>query len=456
MAATTRARFTVRDLADLADQPDIDTLPTVCERCATPPDDQDGIPCPSGDPHRNLPARFAVIDTATGDGYGTYVHAGHANVNAAAANGDHICEMSHWRDWFTECPACTETLTRLVGALERLGRTESTHISDGTLTIDAGDRQVTIAAPGDRHGSTTATVTADGVEIDADAIDLDDAHAAASVVFLLLEAEHDTAPSEADDTAAPEPFADTVTIPAVWVGLLRHGLFTERPNGVYTDAVGRPVTPAGDDVETGTPRCVTNDLRELTHEHNGATVTVALRSNRRNYWLEASVATPDGRVVHADDADIADGRIAFEGDVTLTVRIEWPTANARTVAIDTIRRVSGLSKRQAATVADEGRFAFAPDHGDVTADIVGDVAAGWLTTTTVHAAAGALGLATTVDGDLLAVADDGRTPMVVSQHDWSHATVGGSQAVDTGLPPSGGPNPMTAAKRLRSAAATVE
>lgn len=273
----------------------------------------------------------------------------------------------------------------------------------------------------------------------------------------------DHARSRIDPAATPIVLG--VEIPAVWIGLLAHG---HRTGG--NDGLGRPVAPGRSD-RADDPRVFGDgDIRDLPAlpevAVDGLVPSMHLAASDGRYALDVCVwpdtDTPgedllDGRGT-ADD--LVGGRTYTLDDgrtVRVDVRVVWPAPNLRAVAIDVVKRLYGVSKPVAARVVDEARFDLIDIRDPSPAEAVGSVAVGHQDPAVVAALAVDYGTDRTVaevpaggGRPRRCVVSDlggGSRRVVLAGGDWTAVEVDG-EPVGTGLPRSGGPNPVTAAKRI--------
>ena len=284
---------------------------------------------------------------------------------------------------------------------------------------------------------------------------------------LYFNAEEAVAVADAAQGARPTataPVALTVEVPAVWVGLLTHGSHRDGH-----DELGRPVLGGSAPTPTD-PRAHAADVRELPaldHASDGLFASLHLLTENGRYRTDV-VVWPDGPtpgpVLIEEAFDLVSGdrsaRTFAHRDgraVVIDLRLVWASANTRTIAIDTVKRLYSVSKPVAARIVDEARFDLIDTDSPSVAEVVGTVALGHQDPAVVASLAIDFGPDRTVaevpvHGPrprrcVLTGLDAGSRQVELVGGDWSSVTVDG-QAVTTGLPPSGGPNPVTAAKRI--------
>lgn len=299
--------------------------------------------------------------------------------------------------------------------------------------------------------------------------------------------------------SADSPLVVTVDVPAEWVGLLAYG----RHDGTRDD-LGRPVR-TGAAPSPADPYVYDDDIRDYAmndalRPEVGFVPAVRLWQKDNRYFVAPS-AIDDDRLGD-DDWDLlwpfqeghpANGRLAptqrternmqrasairdllasdtlqsLVGGRTVTlvdgravrydIRLVWRSPNTRLVAINAVKRTFQVSKTVAARVVDEARFDLIDIADPSPAEVVGSVAVGWMDPAVVASLAVDFGpersvAEVPVHGPrpkrcVVTGLDRGSRMVVLAGGDWRTVTVDG-EVVESGLPESGGPNPVTAAKRI--------
>lgn len=352
----------------------------------------------------------------------------------------------------------------------------------------AGQGRTDVIAPADFATAADRAVLLTG--------SLDDADPAVHGEVTLVE--HEVAawvaaqPGRPTPAVGDQPQRAAITIPAAWVGLLVHG--RPCPGERDVDSLGRPWT-LDTDRRADDPHGGPHDRRTVTADAGDGHLVQACLDNTDllalGYGIVVTVAPgpaplPTGgpgvcarRIGIPDLLDgnpvirerslamtveqVADpsGRRRYllhgVGDrpaTTVTVTLDWPTANARATAIDALKAL-GVTKRAAGVAVD----AFAPPAG-VSADTFVDVVASCaLGVPTAEAVAPILGRL--LPDAAVRAFGDARMPRSVvvggtdgmweiGQRDWSFmADPLGGPFVPTGLPAGGYPDPRRVAKALR-------
>lgn len=271
------------------------------------------------------------------------------------------------------------------------------------------------------------------------------------------------------DTAAAQRWADshpspratrpspvTVRVPAVWVSLLAHGRFTTSDEGIF-DRLGRDVADSAA-ADAASPLCRTNDMRAAGLDPDSfSSPLLLLASNDREYGVALMLG---GDSTGVSDLGQALALTDTEGRThVVQVELEWPTENQRAAAMDAVKRVAGISNRQAATAVDRPAAA-AELHQDAREVIVA-AATGEQHAEAVAAAIRALAgdryraevaLGSDVAAATLELLDAGTGEglALISGLDWANMTAvwADGSAVDTGLPAHGGPDSIRVARRL--------
>lgn len=263
---------------------------------------------------------------------------------------------------------------------------------------------------------------------------------------------------------ATDTVALTVEVPAVWVGLVTHGSHRDGH-----DELGRPVLGGSAAIPTDARvhAADVRDLPALDHASDGLFASLHLIAEDGRYRTDV-VVWPDGPtpgpVLIEEAFDLRSGdrtdRTFTHRDgrsVVIDVRILWASANARAIAIDTVKRLYSVSKPVAARIVDEARFDLIDTNSPSVAEVVGSVALGHQDPAVVASLAIDFGPERTVaeipvHGPrprrcTISGMDAGSRGVILHGGDWTTVEVDG-QTVPTGLPANGGPNPITAAKRI--------
>ncbi|AXV10181.1 hypothetical protein DVS28_b0441 (plasmid) [Euzebya pacifica] len=265
-------------------------------------------------------------------------------------------------------------------------------------------------------------------------------------------------------TPASSPVVLTVDVPAVWVGLAVYG---QNHNG--RDELGRPVLAGSADNPTD-PRAHAADMRDLPaldHAADGLFASLHLVAENGQYRTDV-VVWPDtptpGPVLIEEQFDLRSGHPSVRTfthrdgrTVLIDVRLVWASPNMRTIAIDTVKRIHSVSKPVAARIVDEARFDLIDTTEPSVAEVVGSIALGHMDPAVVASLAVDYGPERTfaeipVHGPrprrcTVTGLDAGSRKIVLTGRDWTRVEVDG-KPIGTGLPATGGPNPVTAAKRI--------
>ena len=259
-----------------------------------------------------------------------------------------------------------------------------------------------------------------------------------------------------------------VTIPACWVGLSVYGNMS-RVEGRWVDRWGRAVE-RGRAADLDDPRPRLSDHRGVVFRmEDGASVGALLVANdnrdpdRVGYRLWTEVA---GRWSCAADADhLSETDFVHADDpscvVRVAIRLRWPTPAARDVAIDTAKRLWGLTRTAAARVVDEPGSPLLHRPGDSHPSanrllVLAGMSVGRLPAAAVvpFALDGLAGRwegarAGGSHGTVFFHGDDagGECAAMVQESDWSRVFIAGDWH-PTGCPPGGGPEPRRTGRRI--------